>query len=193
MLSEESKVDAGVATIASGSDSPPESKAAEEPAIESRSAAVMSGENLERAPGSPAPATTLTSSAKDANADAERIRLWMDTKGWMNEVCKRLQLSLEEASLRASVKDKSTFEQWYLTGKPHDVTRLLRVWVKSLIKDAQLAAAAANPPATGAAADWEGEGGDWLSAGEKRKRAGSALARTNTREPVAYVKDGKTF
>ena len=193
MLSEESKVDAGVATIANDSSS--DSKAAEEPAIESRSAAVMSGENiaLERAPGSPAPATTSTSSAKDANADAERIRLWMDTKGWMNEVCKRLQLSLEEASLRASVKDKSTFEQWYLTGKPHDVTRLLRVWVKSLIKDAQLAAAAANPPATGVSADWEGEGGDWLSAGEKRKRAGSALARTNAREPVAYVKDGKTF
>ena len=72
-----------------------------------------------------------------AAGEAERTRLWMDTKGWMDEVCKRLQLSTEEAALRASVK-RDDFDQWYSTGQPQNVTRQLRVWIKQLLQDAQV-------------------------------------------------------
>jgi len=72
-----------------------------------------------------------------AAGEAERTRLWMDTKGWMDEVCKRLQLSTEEAAVRASVK-RHDFDQWYSTGQPHNVTRQLRVWIKQLLQDAQV-------------------------------------------------------
>ena len=73
----------------------------------------------------------------DVPLDAERRRLWDDTKGWMDEVCKRLNLTLQEAAARANVRDAETFQQWHATGKPHEVTRQLRVWVKNLLKDAQ--------------------------------------------------------
>jgi len=72
-----------------------------------------------------------------AAGEAERTRLWMDTKGWMDEVCKRLQLSTEMAALRASVK-RDDFDQWYSTGQPQHVTRQLRVWIKQLLQDAQV-------------------------------------------------------
>jgi len=98
-------------------------------------------------PGSGGPSSAGPEGSVQVNAgaavDAERTRLWLDTKGWMDEVCKRLQLSLDEASTRANVKDAATFQVWYETGKPHDVTRQLRVWVKNLLKDAQVSTAPA--------------------------------------------------
>ena len=66
------------------------------------------------------------------------MRLWTDTKDWMDAICKRLNMSLQDAAARANVTDAATFQQWFETGKPQKVTRQLRVWVKNLLNEAKV-------------------------------------------------------
>ena len=106
---------------------------------------------------------------------ADRVRLWKDSKAWLDGICKRLQISEVEAAECANIKDTQTFKSWHATGQPSHVTRLLRVWVKSVLRAAQIAADA-HPPAgiadgRGVAAD-AGDGGDEEVeiVGVKRKR-----------------------
>jgi hypothetical protein len=91
---------------------------------------------LEDARSQPTPAAAVPPASEPL--DAERIRLWTDTKDWMDAICKRLNLSLQDVAARANVKDAATFQQWFDTGKPQKVTRQLRVWVKDLVDEAKV-------------------------------------------------------
>ena len=105
---------------------------------------------------------------------ADRVRLWKDSKAWLDGICKRLQISEVEAAECANIKDTQTFKSWHATGQPSHVTRLLRVWVKSVLRAAQIAAdahPAGIADGRGVAAD-AGDGGDEEVeiVGVKRKR-----------------------
>ena len=91
---------------------------------------------LEDARSQPTPAAAVPPASEPL--DAERIRLWTDTKDWMDAICKRLNLSLQDVAARANVNDAATFQQWFDTGKPQKVTRQLRVWVKDLVDEAKV-------------------------------------------------------
>ena len=127
---------------------------------------------------------------------ADRVRLWKDSKAWLDGICKRLQISEVEAAECANIKDTQTFKSWHATGQPSHVTRLLRVWVKSVLRAAQIAADARAPAGIadgrGVAAD-AGDGGDEELdiVGVKRKR-GQCKACAGMHRPHTCGKVGSS-